>query len=602
MKIIKIFILFLFLTLSSFLIPKSSLADNEFGVSANVTYKVQDNGKTLVTHNITLENLFSTLYATTYTLSLENITADNVKSNSGNKIEVSKEDKKTNIKLTFSDAVVGKGEKRNFFISYENSNFAIKTGEVWEITVPKIGGLDNFKNYEISLQIPTSFGQMAYMSPESKNFRVDGNYNIYTFSKEVISKSGVTAGFGQFQVFTYNLSYHLENPLTKTSETQISLPPDTAFQKVFIEKIEPKPENVRVDNDGNWIATFKLNPRQRIDVNVLGSVQIFAGFRHFLKPNDEVLKKNLGPTQYWQVDDPEIKALALSLKTPEEIYKYVSTKLKYDYKRVTPNVQRMGALDALKSPEEAICMEFTDLFIALARAAGIPAREINGYAYTENKDLQPLGLVADVLHSWPEYYDRNKGVWIPIDPTWGSTTGGEDFFNKLDLRHFAFVIHGESDTKPYAPGSYKLGPNPQKDVFVSFGKMSDEKNNLPLIKLNNVKNFEIENVGQSALYSVEPKVYFDQKLNSQIFIEVLPPYSSFHQNITIPFSILGQKTPDIIKVVIDDQSLSIATNKRQNIIYGLLIILVFILTIFLLLLFKLGKINFNVKKFFTQAS
>jgi len=53
-------------------------------------------------------------------------------------------------------------------------------------------------------------------------------------------------------------------------------------------------------------------------------------------------------------------------------------------------------------------MEFTDLFIALSRAAGIPAREINGFAYTDDIRLRPLDLVTDMLHAWPEYYDEEK--------------------------------------------------------------------------------------------------------------------------------------------------------------------------------------------------
>src|SRR5258707_13577173 len=101
-------------------------------------------------------------------------------------------------------------------------------------------------------------------------------------------------------------------------------------------------------------------------------------------------------------------------------------------------------------------MEFTDLFIAMARAAGIRAREINGYAYTENKDSEPLSLVADVLHSWPEYWDKYNKEWILVDPTWGNTTHGIDFFHKLDLRHFTFVIHGVNSEFPLSPGSYKL--------------------------------------------------------------------------------------------------------------------------------------------------
>lgn len=599
MRWIKIFLIFLFLSIIK---PSQILAENEFQIDTNVNYRVLPSGKTVVTHNITIENLFSTLYATNYSLSLENINADSIKSTAGNTVKITKNGDVTEIEITFPDAIVGKGEKRNFFVSYENPNFAVKTGEVWEITVPKLDSTGNFKNYTVSMEIPLSFGQKAYISPEPVSSKVQEGYNVYNFSKNEITKTGVTAGFGQFQVFSYNLSYHLENPLTRISETQISLPPDTAFQKVYIEKMEPKPMNVSVDVDGNWLATYKLNPRERIDVVVSGTVQIFAGFRHFMKPSTESLNNNLGQTQFWQKEDPEIKKLADSLKTPEAIYNYVSETLKYDYSRVTPNVIRMGALDALKYPSQAICMEFTDLFIAIARAANIPAREINGYAYTENKDLQPLGLVADVLHSWPEYYDNEKGVWIPIDPTWASTTGGEDFFHKLDLRHFAFVIHGASDTKPFAPGSYKLGPNPQKDVFVSFGKLSEERQNLPQISFNSTKSVTIENSGQTALYNLRPKVHFDSNLNKEFLIEVLPPFSKHEEEIDIPFSLLGQKTPNIIRVEAEGVEVITATNKRQVIIYSLLLVLALLLAIFLLILFKLGKIRINVKKLFTKSS
>jgi hypothetical protein len=56
-----------------------------------------------------------------------------------------------------------------------------------------------------------------------------------------------------------------------------------------------------------------------------------------------------------------------------------------------------------------------------------------------------------------------------VDPTWGNTTGGVDYFSVLDFDHFAFVIKGEDSTYPLAPGDYTTtsAPNP-KDIQVSF--------------------------------------------------------------------------------------------------------------------------------------
>lgn len=606
----RVFLLFLLpiIAVLGCVFPAKALSDSQFAIDANVSYLVDTSGKTFVKHDITLENLFSNLYATSYTLSLQNINATNIKAVDSTGTELStnvqKDGDRLDIKVSFPDSVVGKGSIRHFSISYENTSFAVKTGEVWEVSIPKLDSSNSFRNYGLSLSIPNSFGLEAYISPQPQNSKIENTNHIYTYSKDQITQTGITAGFGQFQVFSFNLSYHLENPLSKSAETQIALPPDTAFQKVYIEKLEPKPETVELDEDGNWLAIYKLNPRERMDVKVEGSVQIFAGFRPFPKPTQKTLDDNLKSTSYWQSDDPQIKSLATELKTPQAIYNYVTSTLKYDFNRVKPNVQRMGALEALKNPDQVICMEFTDLFIAIARAAGIPAREINGYAYTENPELQPLSLVADVLHAWPEYYDKNKGAWIPVDPTWGETSG-VDYFNKLDLRHFAFVIHGQDSLKPYAPGSYKLGPNPQKDVFVSFGKLPEKRNSIPALSLvsklvlpfiNSEYDIKIENLGPGALYSLYPTVYFDGTEENRDYVPVLPPFSNYVTKVNLPFSVLGKTTPDKIKLVADNAQIEIPTDKSSVVIISLVSLFGAFLVIILAILFKLGKIRVNVFK------
>lgn len=601
-KLAAFFLLFLF----SLSLPAKVFSQQQFTVDSTVKYVVSDSGKTRVSDEITLENNFSTLYATSYTLSLENIDAQNViasdDKNNNLQVDISKSGDTTNIKVSFSDAVVGKGVQRHFTVSYDNASFAVKTGEVWEISVPKLADGNAFRNYYVNLFVPASFGLEAYISPQPQSSSENSGGKSYVFTKNQVLQTGITAGFGQFQVFSFSLSYHLENPLARPANTEIAIPPDTAFQKVYIQKMDPAPTNVRIDPDGNWLANYNLSPRERVDVLVTGSVQIFASYRPFPKPTDSELSDDLKETSYWQVNDSQIKALAQQLKTPKAIYDYVSTTLKYDFARVQPNVQRMGAVGALQNPTQAICMEYTDLFIALARAAGIPAREINGYAYTENPQLQPLSLVADVLHAWPEYYDKDKGAWIPVDPTWGSTTGGVDYFSKLDLRHFAFVIHGEDSTKPYPPGSYKLGPNPQKDVYVNFGTLPVSRISTPQISaiikrnipfMNLLYSVQVRNPGPEGLYSLFPTIYFDNKEMNRDFIEALPPYSNNTFDVNVPFSLLGKDTPEAVKIVVDGSQISVPTNKTQVIINSLLAVTVFLIIVIIFVLIRLKRITFK---------
>ncbi len=583
-------------------------AEGEFSTDLDVTYSVRETGITEVTNKVTLTNVFSNLYATSYTIVLDSINPTLVKAYDLNgPLEVIKniDDKKTSIQVKFKDQVVGKDESRTFWISYEESSFAIRTGEVWEISIPRLSEDADFNSYYLKLQVPEKLGQEAYISPQPNERTNQNGFLTYSYSKTDIEKSGIVAGFGAFQVFSFNLNYHLENPLARSAKTEITIPPDTAYQKVYFENINPRPSSMHVDSDGNWIAEYNLQARERVDVTVNGHVQIFSNFRPFKKSTAESLNENLVKTDYWDTTNPEIVKLANELKTPKAIYDFVSTKLKYDYARVRPNVERLGSVRALENPTSAICMEFTDLYIAIARAAGIPAREVNGYAYTENPDIQPLSLVNDVLHAWPEYYDSEKQVWIPVDPTWGSTTGGVDYFSKLDLRHFTFVVHGKDATKPYPAGSYKLGSNPQKDVFVSFGSLPEVRNSkvslnsslegwIPLV--SNRLDLEVINHGPVAVYDVSPNIFFDDvKKDIATNVEVLLPFQSYKSYIEIPFSFLGANTPNNVKITVNEEEISLSTNKNQVVIYNLLFIFVVTILILVTLMFRLKKWKFPKK-------
>jgi len=604
----KIFssILVFFVSLIFLIFPNEALSQEQFQIDADVEYVISETGETYVTHDITLTNLYSNLYATNYQLSLDNINPNNIKAVEGGVPLTVTEEKlgtATNVNIAFDNVVAGKGKQRKFSISFTEDSFATKTGEVWEISIPKLASADFFSKYQSTLMIPKSFGEIAYLSPEPTSQSVEKE-NIFVFTKEDMVKSGISAGFGMFQVFSFTLNYHLENPLSKEAITEIALPPDTPYQKVYYENLTPKPKTVEEDVDGNWIATYRLKKRERIDVVATGSVQIFSFPRRIFPENTESLNQNLQESKYWQVNDPRIQNLAKTFKTPKAIYDYVVNSLSYDYVRVRPNVERLGASSALKNPNSAICMEFTDLFIAISRAAGIPAREINGFAYSESPEIQPLSLVADVLHAWPEYWNENLGHWVPVDPTWGSTSG-IDYFEQMDLRHFTFVIHGNNPTQPYPPGSYKLGSNPQKDVFVNLGQLPKLRTSLPSIMLSKTKTIpffdtkmkaNIYNSGPSALYDVDIKVYFDDEISDSYMIDEILPYSSHESDIFIPFSLLGKNTPKKVTYSVSGSDVEAPAGKTFVIIYNLLVILVIVSAIIVYILVKLGKIKLRFFK------
>jgi len=577
-------ILILIITLLGLFFPRDVFAQEDFFVDVYSKYEINDSGIANVEIFITLENANDDEYASSYVLNLENIEPKLIKAyynNAEPDVEKSIINENYYIRIDFDDYIIGEGKKREFQVTFEDVSFATKIGEVWEISIPKLGNTKSFRTYNAELIVPASFGDPSFISPDYDELINDEETTTYKFLSNKIKESGISAGFGEFQVFSFNLKYHLQNSKDSESLMDVALPPDTSFQRIFYQRIEPYPDKFDVDINGNWIASYKLKSNARLDVEVMGNVQIFSSPISLSQTTSDEFNAFISPSEYWQSNSEEIKNLAKEYKSPKEIFSFVSSYLNYDYNSVSPETERLGALDALKFPQKSTCLEFTDLFIAISRAAGIPAREINGYAYTENPQVQPLSLVADVLHAWPEYWNKEKNVWIPVDPTWTSTTGGVDFFEKLDLRHFAFVIHGNSPTYPYSPGSYKLGSNPQKDVFVTFGQLDSINKDALDIKLESLRIIPfantriivtLENRGEKAIYNLKPIIYFDDIKHQEYHIDVLLPFSKEEIQVFTPFTLFGNNYPDLIKFSTEEKEVILSSGKTRIVIINLTIV------------------------------
>jgi transglutaminase-like putative cysteine protease len=455
----KLFFLLLFV----FCLPSRVFASGEFQADYNVQYAIAPSGTTIVTQNITLTNEKSNLYPQKYSIIIDTTKIKNVIAYDNQQIvptDISQADGKTQIMLTFNDKVVGVGKQLTFTIRFENGDIAQQNGSIWEVNIPGVAPDADIASYNVTLTVPPSFGPNAYMTP------MPATGNIW--NRQQMMAGGISAAYGASQTFDLHLSYYIENPKVTTVKTEIALPPDTAYQTVVFDSLDPKPTTVTRDQDGNWMAQYTLLPGSHM------SIEAYLHINLLLHPKkgytDPIPDQTLytSAQKYWESTAPQIMALAKQYTTARSIYDYVSQTLGYDYTRVSETPIRKGALLALASPKNSVCMEFTDVFIAIARAAGIPAREAVGYAYTSNSRLRPLSLVADVLHAWPEYYDNDQHVWIPIDPTWANTTGGVNYFDKLDFNHIVFAHYGAQSDYPYPAGFYRQDGKTTKDVTVTF--------------------------------------------------------------------------------------------------------------------------------------
>lgn len=91
------------------------------------------------------------------------------------------------------------------------------------------------------------------------------------------------------------------------------------------------------------------------------------------------------------------------------IAQYVVDHTAYDLSSPSRN---QGALAALQSGT-GVCSEYASLFVAMARASGVPSRLVYGWAKAGGLEA---GLDAQTRHVWAEYYEPDQG-WIAVDPT-----------------------------------------------------------------------------------------------------------------------------------------------------------------------------------------
>ncbi len=474
---------FLFLLFTVTCSLSTVYAAGEFSSSYDVVYDIDTDGVTTVTEKINLKNLTSESYANQFKLIIGATQIFDIKASDGGGImQVSSERKGTSTEITakFNQQVAGLNKILPWTLQFKSKDFAERLGKVWEIRAPKISSTTNLEGYNLTIAVPVTFGEPTLISPTPKSQTTSLGKMFLTFDKDRLLQSGVSASFGTQQVFDFDLTYHLENNNLVPILTSIALPPDTAYQNVIYQRITPPPLNVTMDDDGNYLAWFRLNHSQRLDIKVTGSSKLYTSSKAKNPFLDAALrKKYIQADKYWEKDHPTITAklteiLGANLAAdPREkvgkIYHYVVNSLKYDPNRLKNNIERLGAVTTLSNPTSAVCMEFTDLFITLVRAAGIPARELDGYAYTANTTLRPRSLKGDVLHAWPEFWDESLG-WVMVDPTWENTTGGGDYFNKLDLNHFVFAIKGSSSKSPIPAGSYKYNNQDSEDVKVQISE------------------------------------------------------------------------------------------------------------------------------------
>lgn len=447
----------------SLISAKTSLANNEFIIDNNISYTFDQSGSCQVNQKVKLTNKYSNIYPKEYQLiisnqNLRNLTATDSQGNIIKNIDIGPSS--TSIHMEFNQPSINTTRSTNFEINYQLVNLSQNIGNIWKIDIPKHQDLAD--NATISLSVPINWGRPAYSSvPIQPSVQTASQQ---TFLLTPSFDQNISLGFGDMQLFDFHLDYIIANKQQTVQTLTIPIPPDTETQTIFFNQIQPVPNRIIIDPDGNYLAEYQLQPRESLSIVISGQAQV-----HPTDPNFPQIQPSSIHTQsstHWP-NHPTIDNLANQLKTTNKIYQFVVDNLNYDYDQIK-NSTRKGPINSLAQPNSSICTDFSDLFVAISRSAGIPSREIQGFVVSQNPGItnQSQHLSGDLLHSWAQFWDQTKSSWRQVDPTWQKTTAGTDYYNSIDLNRLILVIHGQDSQYPNPPGSYKTNPD-QKTVTVT---------------------------------------------------------------------------------------------------------------------------------------
>jgi len=266
--------------------------------------------------------------------------------------------------------------------------------------------------------------------------------------------------------FTFTYVTHVPAIPSGTHQLRIwlPLPYEEHSQAVSDLKVE-SPARFKIEHEkeyGNRYAYFALDSddvKGPFDVRLTFHAQRFEHRVALIMTNDPSAQPLVSPARFLladrlvpisgeiaQLSGQQTEGATEPVEKARRLYNYVVSTMHYDH-----DGAGWGRGDAVWARENkhGNCTDFHSLFIAMARAAGIPARFEIGFSL-------PIGLSDGAIggyHCWAEFYVQGIG-WIPVDASEASKNKdmADYFFGATDQNRVMFTLGRDIRLKPGQKG------------------------------------------------------------------------------------------------------------------------------------------------------
>ncbi len=212
----------------------------------------------------------------------------------------------------------------------------------------------------------------------------------------------------------------------KSFDFFIAIPENRDNQQIIGDiQFEPQPAEILTDQWGQKVARFhyeNIGPGQQVHA-VMKVKAYMYDVNYFIWPDKvgtlkdipESAKKYLQDGNKFDYHNPIIQhAVKEAVGNEQNVYWIVRDI--FDYVRKHLYYERVGGWNTaptVLARGNGSCSEYSFVFIAMCRAAGVPARYVGSIAERGEK-----ASMDEVYHRWVEVYMPGYG-WIPVDPSGG---------------------------------------------------------------------------------------------------------------------------------------------------------------------------------------
>ena len=217
----------------------------------------------------------------------------------------------------------------------------------------------------------------------------------------------------------HTTNYRYTGPIAESVMELRLQPMDGAGQRCLDFNLEVSPgikARHYVDGYGNHVHYFNLvKPHTRLGITSRSTVEtglppgaqgedLVQDFLRFRNPVNDVpgVRELARAHQVEDAGSPGSIEGALTALT-------ISINRDFSYDRTITNVY--STVDEVLELRGGVCQDFAHLFVAVARAMGVPARYVSGYLH-----LQGDGAATTASHAWAEAWVPGKG-WLGFDAT-----------------------------------------------------------------------------------------------------------------------------------------------------------------------------------------